>query len=97
MSPHQLKLVINTHVHADHITGSGKLKQILKNQSNVDIKSVISQSSGALADIKLQDGQELNCDAIKLQTVYTPGIFVIIIKSINVLKPHLLMPYKLIC
>ena len=47
----KLKYAINTHVHADHITSSGKLKQ-----NDPAIKSVISTVSNAQADVKLKDG-----------------------------------------
>ncbi|CAF4684042.1 unnamed protein product, partial [Rotaria magnacalcarata] len=43
---------INTHVHADHITGSGELKKKFP-----DCKSVISNASGAKADIYMKDGE----------------------------------------
>jgi len=47
----ELKYAINTHVHADHITSSGKLKQ-----NDPSVKSVISASSNAQADVKIKDG-----------------------------------------
>merc|ERR1711872_570013 len=40
-----LQFVLNTHVHADHITGTGRLKRLLPNT-----KSVISKASGAKSD-----------------------------------------------
>ena len=46
-------IIVNTHVHADHVTGTGKLKELLTR-----FKSVISKSSGAKADIHLEDGAE---------------------------------------
>jgi len=46
-----LQFVLNTHVHADHITGTGRLKRLLPNT-----KSVISKASGAKADILVSEG-----------------------------------------
>ena len=47
----KLKYAINTHVHADHVTSSGKLKQ-----KDPSVKSVISLVSNAKADIKIKEG-----------------------------------------
>lgn len=49
------KLLVNTHVHADHITGTGALKRMLPGT-----KSVISEVSGAKADVKLSDGDKVH-------------------------------------
>ena len=46
---------LNTHVHADHITGTGLMKQ-----KNPNIKSVISTASTALADVHLDTSPEAN-------------------------------------
>lgn len=37
---------MNTHVHADHVTGTGKIKSTLK-----ECKSVLGKKSGAKADV----------------------------------------------
>lgn len=42
---------VNTHVHADHVTGTGKLKEALPS-----FKSVISAKSGASADKPIENG-----------------------------------------
>jgi len=55
-----LKYVMNTHIHADHITGTGLLKKIYQNH----VKSVISTSSGANGDIKVN-----HMDVIKFGTL----------------------------
>ena len=41
---------MNTHCHADHITGTGILKSL------VSCKSMISEAAGAKADVFLHDG-----------------------------------------
>ena len=45
---------VNTHCHADHITGTGKLKERLP-----DAKSIISKASGAKADIYVDEGDQV--------------------------------------
>ncbi|CAF1360943.1 unnamed protein product [Rotaria sordida] len=50
----RLRYAINTHIHADHITGSGRLKALLP-----DCQSVISKTSGGKADIYIEDGDEI--------------------------------------
>ena len=45
---------MNTHVHADHVTGTG----ILKNLTNC--KSVIAKISGAKADVLIKDGDKID-------------------------------------
>jgi sulfur dioxygenase len=47
-------LTVNTHVHADHITGTGMLKKL------TGCKSMISKDSGAVADSLLSDGENIN-------------------------------------
>lgn len=51
-----LKYVMNTHLHADHITGTGLIKKLL---SCTNVKSVISKASGAAADLTVSHGDEL--------------------------------------
>jgi len=65
----QLKFVMNTHVHADHITGSGRLKKIL----GPSLKSLISIASGAEADGYLEHGQRITFGKFDLEVRRTPG------------------------
>ncbi|XP_015781738.1 persulfide dioxygenase ETHE1 homolog, mitochondrial [Tetranychus urticae] len=69
----ELKYVLNTHVHADHITGSGMIKNRLNTKENLKVMSIISESSRAQADICVSDGEVIDCGSIKLTVAYTPG------------------------
>lgn len=71
----KLLYVLNTHVHADHITGSGKLKKLLNEQldSDVKVQSVISKSSGAAADIHVNHDETIIFGEQTLTVKSTPG------------------------
>ncbi len=59
---------VNTHAHADHITGTGLLKQ------KVDgLQSVISAASGAMGDIKIGDGDRIVFGSRFIEARATPG------------------------
>lgn len=59
---------MNTHMHADHITGTGYLKQLLPN-----VQSVISSKSGAKADKHINDGDVIRFGRHEIKAVSTPG------------------------
>jgi sulfur dioxygenase len=63
---------VNTHVHADHITGSGRLKTLLP-----DCQSIISKTSGAKADIYIEDGDKIEIgdknQRLTIECRSTPG------------------------
>lgn len=63
-----LKLAINTHCHADHITGTGQLKKKLPG-----LQSAISRASGAKADVFLEPGDKVSFGQFALDVVATPG------------------------
>ena len=63
-----LKYVINTHCHADHVTGTGLLKSNFP-----DAKSVISINSGAKADIHLNHLDKIHFGDRFLEARATPG------------------------
>lgn len=64
----KLKYCLNTHVHADHITGSGKLKALFPT-----CLSIISNSSGAESDIKVNDGDIVEFGKRYITCLSTPG------------------------
>ncbi|XP_037950766.1 persulfide dioxygenase ETHE1, mitochondrial-like [Teleopsis dalmanni] len=63
-----LKYALNTHMHADHITGSGWLKKLLPG-----CQSVISGNSGAKADKHIQEGDTVTFGRHTINTLATPG------------------------
>lgn len=65
----ELKYVMNTHVHADHITGTGRLKKM----AGSGVKSLISEASGADADDVLGNSQKVKFGQLSLEVRSTPG------------------------
>lgn len=63
-----LKYVMNTHLHADHITGSGRLKGLVEG-----VQSVISRASGAQADVLVGDGDKVVFGSSSVSVLSTPG------------------------
>jgi sulfur dioxygenase len=65
-----LKLVkaVDTHLHADHITGLGALRD-----STRCITVMGEQSSVDVVSMRLADGDILRIEGIELETIYTPG------------------------
>ncbi|KAM4600758.1 persulfide dioxygenase ETHE1, mitochondrial isoform 1-T3 [Polymixia lowei] len=63
-----LKVAVNTHCHADHITGTGLLKRRLPG-----LKSAISKHSGASADVFLSEGDKIAFGKHHLSVRETPG------------------------
>lgn len=64
----KLIYALNTHMHADHITGTGYLKQLLPGTI-----SVISEASGAKADKFLKDNEVVKFGRFELKALCTPG------------------------
>jgi sulfur dioxygenase len=59
---------INTHCHADHISGTRALKRQVKS-----LKSVISKASGAKSDELIQHGDEIHFGNRYITALATPG------------------------
>ena len=66
----ELKLVkvIDTHIHADHVTGLNEL-----NQRTNCIRIMGENSKSEVIDIKLKDEENINIENIELKAIYTPG------------------------
>jgi len=64
----KLVKVIDTHIHADHVTGASKLKNITK------CSTIMGDHTPAESvEIKVKDDEYINLDNFKLRAMYTPG------------------------
>ena len=64
----KLVKVIDTHIHADHVTGASKLKDITK------CSTIMGDHTPAVSvEIKVKDDEYINLDNIKIRAMYTPG------------------------
>ncbi|GMP66233.1 hypothetical protein CsSME_00026671 [Camellia sinensis var. sinensis] len=65
-----LKLIyaINTHVHADHVTGTGLIKTKVSG-----VRSIISKASNAKADLFVEPGDKICFGDLFLEVRATPG------------------------
>ena len=64
----KLVKVIDTHIHADHITGLNELSK-----STNCIKIMGEQSESEVIDLKVKEDDKINIENIELKTIYTPG------------------------
>ncbi|MDJ1169845.1 MBL fold metallo-hydrolase [Roseofilum sp. BLCC_M154] len=63
-----LRYCLETHIHADHITGSGQLREA------TGCTSIVPQHAGAkCADRFIADGEVLQVGEIEIQAIATPG------------------------
>jgi glyoxylase-like metal-dependent hydrolase (beta-lactamase superfamily II) len=64
----RLVKVIDTHIHADHVTGASKLKGITK------CSTIMGDHTPADAvEIKVKDDEYINLENLKIKALYTPG------------------------
>ena len=64
----KLVKVIDTHIHADHVTGASKLKDITK------CSTIMGDHTPAdSVEIKVKDDEYINLENIKIRAMYTPG------------------------
>ena len=64
----KLVKVIDTHIHADHVTGASKLKQV------TNCATLMGEHTPADAvEIKVKDNELINIDGLNIRSIYTPG------------------------
>jgi glyoxylase-like metal-dependent hydrolase (beta-lactamase superfamily II) len=64
----KLVKVIDTHIHADHVTGASKLKQA------TNCATLMGEHTPADAvEIKVKDNELIKIDGLKIKSLYTPG------------------------
>ena len=64
----KLVKVIDTHIHADHITGASKLKQA------TNCITIMGEHTPAdTVEIKVKDDEIIDIDNLKIRSMYTPG------------------------
>jgi len=60
--------VIDTHIHADHVTGASKLKDITQ------CSTIMGNHTPAdSVEIRVKDDEYINLDHLKIRAIYTPG------------------------
>ncbi len=64
----KLVKVIDTHIHADHISGLNEL-----NKRTNCTRIMGEKSKSEVVDIKLKDSENINIENIELKAIYTPG------------------------
>jgi glyoxylase-like metal-dependent hydrolase (beta-lactamase superfamily II) len=64
----KLVKVIDTHIHADHVTGASKLKQ------DTNCTTIMGEHTPAdTVEIKVKDDEIIDIDNLKIRSIYTPG------------------------
>ena len=64
----KLVKVIDTHIHADHVTGASKLKQA------TNCTTLMGEHAPAdTVEIKVKDNELIKIDGLKIKSLYTPG------------------------
>ena len=64
----KLVKVIDTHIHADHVTGASKLKQATN-----CITLMGEHTPADMVEIKVKDNELIKIDGLKIKSLYTPG------------------------
>ena len=64
----KLVIVIDTHIHADHVTGAGKLRDKTK------CVTIMGEHTPTDAvEVKVKDGEIIKLDKLNFRALYTPG------------------------
>ena len=64
----KLVKVIDTHIHADHVTGASELKEITKCTTIMG-----AHTPAESVEIKVKDEEYINLENLKIKAMYTPG------------------------
>ena len=64
----KLVKVIDTHIHADHITGLNEL-----NKRTNCTRIMGEKSKSEVIDLRIKDSEKINVENIELKAIYTPG------------------------
>ena len=64
----KLVKVIDTHIHADHVTGASMLKDITKCS-----RIMGAHTPAESVEIKVKDDEYIDLDNLKIRAIYTPG------------------------
>lgn len=64
----RLVFAIDTHVHADHVTALGALRE-----STSCVSIMGAQSRATCVSRKVEDGERIALDGVELRAIYTPG------------------------
>ena len=64
----KLVKVVDTHIHADHITGAYQLNK------KTNCTTIMGENSPAdSVHLKVKDGEKIKIDKLEIKTIYTPG------------------------
>ena len=64
----KLVKVIDTHIHADHISALNEL-----NKRTNCIRVMGEKSKSEVIDLRIKDGEKIKVEEVELQSIYTPG------------------------
>ncbi len=64
----RLAYALETHVHADHVTASGRLRERLGARIGVGARAGVAN-----AELALSDGDEVRAGSVRLEVMHTPG------------------------
>lgn len=64
----ELVLAVDTHIHADHVTAIGRLRE-----ETGCITAMGSKTQAECLSMQFEDGEKLRVDGIAVEAIYTPG------------------------
>lgn len=63
-----LRYTVETHIHADHVTGAGRLRDETGSKA-----AVPEESRARHVDVPIREGRPVSFGSLSLQPIYTPG------------------------